>query len=131
MMPGLIDAHAHLFMLGYGNEADWFTWLKTDGKKYSIEKVMELSAYQMLMSGITGAIDLGGNPVESISVRNRINKGEIQGHACRWRGRSSRAPLSTASRLKPPPSSRARRKRRRSSIGFTPWASTSSRRIRA
>ena len=79
MMPGLIDAHAHLFMLGYGNEADWFKWLKADGKKYSIEKIMELSAYQMLMSGITGAIDLGGNPVESISVRNRINKGEIPG----------------------------------------------------
>lgn len=80
MMPGLIDAHAHLFMVGYGNEHDWFEWLKTPaGKKYSIEKVMEISAYQMLMSGITGAIDLGGNPVESISVRNRIDKGEIPG----------------------------------------------------
>lgn len=80
MMPGLIDAHAHLFMVGYGNEHDWFEWLKTDaGKKYSIEKIMELSAYQMLMSGITGAIDLGGNPVESISVRDRIEKGEVHG----------------------------------------------------
>jgi imidazolonepropionase-like amidohydrolase len=79
MMPGLIDAHAHLFMLGYGNEADWFKWLRSDGKKYSIEKVMELSAYQMLMSGITGAIDLGGNPVESINLRNRIDKGEVAG----------------------------------------------------
>lgn len=79
MMPGLIDAHAHLFMLGYGNEHDWFEWLKTDGKKYSIEKIMELSAYQMLMSGITGAIDLGGNPVESVSLRNRIEKGEVAG----------------------------------------------------
>lgn len=79
MMPGLIDAHAHLFMLGYGNEADWFKWLGTDGKKYSIEKIMELSGYQMLMSGITGAIDLGGNTVESVSLRNRINKGDIAG----------------------------------------------------
>lgn len=79
MMPGLIDAHAHLFMLGYGDEAAWFEWLKTDGKKYSIEKVMELSAYQLLMSGVTGAIDLGGNPKESISLRDRIDKGEIPG----------------------------------------------------
>ncbi len=80
MMPGLIDAHAHLFMVGYGNEADWFKWLKTDaGKKYSIEKVMEISAYQMLMSGITGAIDLGGTTKESVSVRDRINKGEVAG----------------------------------------------------
>jgi imidazolonepropionase-like amidohydrolase len=79
MMPGLIDAHAHLFMLGYGNEADWFKWLKADGKKYSIENIMELSAYQMLMSGVTGAIDLGGTAKESVSVRDRINKGEIPG----------------------------------------------------
>lgn len=79
MMPGLIDAHAHLFMLGYGNEADWFKWLAGPGKKYSIEKVMELSAYQMLMSGITGAIDLGGTAEDSIKVRDRINKGEVPG----------------------------------------------------
>lgn len=79
MMPGLIDAHAHLFMVGHGDEAGWFRWLKTAGKKYSIEKVMELSAYQLLMSGVTSAIDLGGNPVESISLRNRINKGEVAG----------------------------------------------------
>ncbi len=79
MLPGLIDAHAHLFMVGFGDEAGWFRWLKGAGSKYSIEKVMELSAYQMLMSGITSAIDLGGNPVESVSLRNRINKGEVPG----------------------------------------------------
>lgn len=79
MMPGLIDAHAHLFMLGYGDEAAWFEWLKADGKKYSIEKIMELSGYQMLMSGVTSAIDLGGNPVESVRLRNRINRGEVSG----------------------------------------------------
>jgi imidazolonepropionase-like amidohydrolase len=79
MMPGLIDAHAHLFMLGYGNEADWFKWLAGPGKKYSIEDAMELSAYQMLMSGVTGAIDLGGTAQDSINVRDRINKGEIPG----------------------------------------------------
>jgi len=79
MMPGLIDAHAHLFMLGYGDEAEWFKWLAGEGKKYSIEKIMELSAYQLLMSGVTGAIDLGGTPNDSIAVRDRINKGEIPG----------------------------------------------------
>lgn len=79
MMPGLIDAHAHLFMVGYGDEAAWFEWLRTDGRKYSIEKIMELSAYQMLMSGITSAIDLGGNPVESVSLRKRIDAGEVPG----------------------------------------------------
>ncbi|WP_164155651.1 amidohydrolase family protein [Sandarakinorhabdus rubra] len=79
MMPGLIDAHAHLFMIGFGDEAGWFRWLQGPGRKYSIEKVMELSAWQLLMSGVTSAIDLGGNAAESISVRNRISKGEIPG----------------------------------------------------
>ena len=79
MMPGLIDAHAHLFMLGYGDEAAWFKWLENEGKKYSIEKIMELSAYQMLMSGVTGAIDLGGTTKDSVSLRDRINRGEVAG----------------------------------------------------
>lgn len=79
IMPGLIDAHAHLFMLGYGDEAAWFKWLAGPGKKYSIQKVMELSAWQLLMSGITGAIDLGGTPEDSIAVRDRINKGQVPG----------------------------------------------------
>jgi imidazolonepropionase-like amidohydrolase len=79
MMPGLIDAHAHLFMIGFGDEAGWFKWLQGAGKKYSIEKVMELSAWQLLMSGVTSAIDLGGNATESISLRNRINTGEVPG----------------------------------------------------
>jgi len=79
MMPGLIEAHAHLFMLGHGDEGDWFKWLATKGKKYSIEDIMELSAYQLLMSGVTGAIDLGGTPQDSVNLRNRIDKGEIPG----------------------------------------------------
>jgi len=79
MMPGLIEAHAHLFMVGHGDEGDWFKWLSTEGKKYSIEDIMELSAYQLLMSGVTGAIDLGGTPKDSVNIRSRIDKGEIPG----------------------------------------------------
>lgn len=80
MMPGLIEAHGHLMMLGYADEGGWFDWLKTaEGKKYSIEDIMELSAYQMLESGVTSVIDLGGTPQDSINLRDRINKGEIPG----------------------------------------------------
>jgi imidazolonepropionase-like amidohydrolase len=79
MMPGLIEAHAHLFLVGYGDEGKWFDWLKTAGKKYSIEDIMELSAYQFLEAGVTSAIDVGGTPEDSINLRNRINKGEIPG----------------------------------------------------
>ena len=79
MMPGLIEAHAHLMLLGYPDEGGWFDWLKADGKKYSIEDIMELSAYQMLQTGVTSVIDLGGTPQDSINLRNRINKGEVPG----------------------------------------------------
>ncbi|MEI9890853.1 MAG: hypothetical protein WDN45_10010 [Caulobacteraceae bacterium] len=27
MMPGLIEAHGHLFMVGFGDEGAWFKWL--------------------------------------------------------------------------------------------------------
>lgn len=80
MMPGLIEAHAHLFMVGYGDEGEWFKWLASPaGKKYSIQKIMELSAYQMLESGVTSAIDVGGMPADSVNFRDRINKGEVPG----------------------------------------------------
>ena len=48
-------------------------------EKYSIEKIMELSGWQMLMSGITGVIDLGGTAKDSVSLRDRVNKGEVAG----------------------------------------------------
>lgn len=79
IMPGLIEAHGHLMMLGYADEGGWFNWLKTEGKKYSVEDIMELSAYQMLESGVTSVVDLGGTPQDSINLRDRINKGEIPG----------------------------------------------------
>jgi imidazolonepropionase-like amidohydrolase len=79
MMPGLIDAHIHLILVGYGDEAAWFEWLKPRQAEYPIEKVMSISAYQLLMSGVTSAIDVGGPAKESVDLRDRINKGEVTG----------------------------------------------------
>jgi len=42
-------------------------------------EIMPASAHQLLMAGITSARDLGGPLKESISVRDRINRGEIPG----------------------------------------------------
>lgn len=75
MMPGLIDAHAHLMDIGHGNYERWFPW----SEKYGHEKIMEVSARQFLNAGVTSIIDLGGQLNESLSVRDRINKGEIPG----------------------------------------------------
>lgn len=75
MLPGLIDLHVHLMILGHGNYGVWFPWLAKNGP----ERVMEISAKQLLMAGVTSAVDLVGPLKESLSVRDRINKGEIPG----------------------------------------------------
>ncbi len=76
MMPGLIEEHAHLSILGHGDYNRWYPWIVQNGY---MEKVMEISAKQLLMAGITTAVDLGGPLKESLSVRDRIKKGEIPG----------------------------------------------------
>jgi imidazolonepropionase-like amidohydrolase len=79
MLPGLIDAHIHLILVGWGQEDGFFEWLKPRQAEYPIERVMAISAYQLLMSGVTSSIDIGGPAKESIEIRDRINKGEIAG----------------------------------------------------
>jgi imidazolonepropionase-like amidohydrolase len=73
MMPGLIDLHVHLMILGHGEYADW--WPILENRK---EEVMEISARQLLLAGVTTAVDLGA-PIEIVRVRDRINAGEIPG----------------------------------------------------
>jgi imidazolonepropionase-like amidohydrolase len=76
MMPGLIDEHVHLNILGHGDYDRWDPWILKNG--YT-EKVMEISARQLLDAGITTAADLGGGLKESLSIRDRITRGEIPG----------------------------------------------------
>jgi imidazolonepropionase-like amidohydrolase len=75
MMPGMMDLHAHLMLIGHGNYADWFPWIA----KHGVERVMEIAAKQFLDAGVTTAVDLAGPLKESLSVRDRINKGAIPG----------------------------------------------------
>lgn len=76
MMPGLIDEHVHLNILGHGDYDHWDPWILKNG--YT-ERVMEISAKQLLNAGITTAADLGASLKESLSVRDRIDRGEIPG----------------------------------------------------
>jgi len=78
MLPGLIETHGHLVVLGHGSYETWFPWIKAHGGDAMLTKVMEISAKQLLMAGITTTIDLGA-PLSILSVRDRINKGEIVG----------------------------------------------------
>ena len=79
MMPGLIELHAHLVIVGHGNYQRWFKWIDDHKATYSYQRIMEISARQLLMAGITSAVDLGSPLKESITVRERINRNEVPG----------------------------------------------------
>jgi imidazolonepropionase-like amidohydrolase len=79
MLPGLIDAHGHLLVLGHGTYETWFSWIAAHGGEAMLNKVMEISAKQLLMAGVTTTVDLGAPLKPSLSIRDRINKGELVG----------------------------------------------------
>lgn len=79
VIPGMIEMHAHLITMGHGNYPRWFKWLDEHKDKYPLEKIMEISARQLLASGVTTAVDLGAPLEPSLQVRDRINKGEVMG----------------------------------------------------
>ncbi len=76
MLPGLIDLHAHLQILGHGDYDRWDPWIE---KNKLLERVSEISAKQLLMAGVTSAVDLGGTLKESLVIRDRIRSGAIPG----------------------------------------------------
>jgi len=75
VLPGLWDMHVHTMINGH---ADYSYWDKTYPPLLE-DVIMPASAEQLLMAGVTSARDLGGPLKESISVRDRINRGEIPG----------------------------------------------------
>ncbi len=79
MLPGLIEAHGHLIVLGHGSYDKWFPWIKAHGGDAMLTRVMEISAKQLLMAGVTTTIDLGAPLQPSLKIRDRINKGEVVG----------------------------------------------------
>lgn len=75
VMPGMWDMHVHLMINGHSDYTHWDkTYLKA-----AKDVIMPASAHQLLMAGVTSARDLGGPLEPSLSVRDRINKGEIPG----------------------------------------------------
>jgi len=79
MMPGLIETHVHLVILGDGDYVRWFAWIDKQGRDTMLPRVMAISAKELLMAGITTAVDLGAPLEESLAIRDRIAKGEIPG----------------------------------------------------
>ena len=79
MLPGLIETHGHLIVLGHGSYETWFPWINSHGGDKMLTRVMEISAKQLLMAGVTTTVDLGAPLQPILSIRDRINKGEVVG----------------------------------------------------
>jgi len=112
MLPGLIETHGHLIVLGQGAYDTWFPWIKSHGGDTMLTRVMEIAAKQLLMAGVTTTVDLGAPLAPILSIRDRINKGEVVGTRVLASGRStatmsasstagSKAAFSSSSRARP------------------------------
>jgi imidazolonepropionase-like amidohydrolase len=75
VLPGLMDMHVHLMILGH---ADYEYWDKTYMARFR-DLIMPIAAKQLLMSGITTARELGAPLEDILDVKARIEKGEIPG----------------------------------------------------
>ncbi|HEX4933669.1 MAG TPA: amidohydrolase family protein, partial [Gemmatimonadaceae bacterium] len=75
VMPGLIDMHVHLHIVGHGDYKRWDDLYGTQDATV----VMPIAARQLLSAGVTSARDLGARLDDILSVKRRIAAGEIPG----------------------------------------------------
>jgi imidazolonepropionase-like amidohydrolase len=75
VMPGLIDMHVHLQILGHG---DYKRWNELYGTR-NVDLVMPIAAKQLLSAGVTSARDLGAPLEDIIAVKKKIERNEIPG----------------------------------------------------
>lgn len=75
MMPGFIDLHMHLDLIGHGDYDRYYNFI---GSNAGLPTVMPIAAAHMLRAGVTTGVDLGA-PFVIKEVRERIRSGEIPG----------------------------------------------------
>jgi imidazolonepropionase-like amidohydrolase len=75
LMPGLIDAHVHVDLIGHGDYDRYYEFLRGTER---LHDVMPIAAKQMLRAGVTSAIDLG-TPFQILELREQIRRGELPG----------------------------------------------------
>lgn len=75
VLPGLWENHAHLMLTGH---SDYSHWHPTYADRFASE-IMPASAVQLLLAGITTTRDLGAPLEDSLSLKRRIESGEIPG----------------------------------------------------
>lgn len=75
IMPGLIDAHMHIDLIGHGEYDRYYEFLNNMQR---LPEVMPIAAKQMMRGGVTSGLDLGA-PFQVLDFRERIRNGEIPG----------------------------------------------------
>jgi imidazolonepropionase-like amidohydrolase len=75
IMPGLIDAHMHIDLIGHGEYDDYYEFLNNMER---LPEVMPIAAKQMMRGGVTSGLDLGA-PFQVLEFRERIRNGELPG----------------------------------------------------
>lgn len=75
IMPGLIDLHIHLDLIGHGDYDEYYKFL---GGTNRLPEVMPIAAKHMMRAGVTTAVDLG-SPFDILKTRERIRAREIPG----------------------------------------------------
>jgi imidazolonepropionase-like amidohydrolase len=75
IVPGLVDAHAHLV---FGGQLDWYEFeLATTLEQATIDAV--LTASRLLASGVTAIRDVGTRGSVALAVRDAVGAGRIPG----------------------------------------------------
>ena len=75
IMPGLIDLHCHVDLIGHG---DYETYYKFMERRGGLEISRQIAAKHLIRSGVTTALDLGSS-LRILGTRERIRSGEIPG----------------------------------------------------
>ena len=75
VMPGLIDAHMHLDLIGHGEYDDYYNFL---GGTDRLDEAFPIAAKQMMRAGVTTGLDLGST-FQILDFRDRVRRGEVPG----------------------------------------------------
>lgn len=76
LMPGLIESHAHLMIVGHGKYSEYFPRYKD---RIMSGEILRLSAKQLIWAGVTTARDVGAPLEPSVEVREEIAAGKTVG----------------------------------------------------
>jgi len=66
-------------LVGHGDYPRYFKWLDNHEKEYPLSRILDISARQLLMAGVTSIVDLGAPLQPILDLRERVKKGVVPG----------------------------------------------------